>query len=222
MSARQRLDPPMDPVPCVVLVDDDRLVLHTLGQGLRAAGLKVFTADRGAEALCLCRTEAPDLAIIDIRMPETSGIEIARQLRADTAVPYIFLSASCDSDLVDIVVLEGAVGYLVKPLEASQIVPAIRVAIARATDLATLQRKETGLRLALANNQKTSIAVGLLMERHRLSREEAFDALRARARRERRKIVDVAAGILAGAEELLLRPADAKGERARMGSVARS
>ncbi|GMV55016.1 MAG: hypothetical protein AMXMBFR6_08210 [Betaproteobacteria bacterium] len=217
MSARQSLDQRMETGPCVVLVDDDRLVLHTLGQGLRAAGLRVFAADCGAEAVRLCRTETPDLAIIDIRMPETSGIEVARQLRTDTTVPYLFLSASCDSDLVDIVVQEGAVGYLVKPLDASQIVPAIRVAIARAADLATLQRKEAGLRLALANNQKTSIAVGLLMERHRLSREEAFDALRSRARRERRKIVDVAAGILAGVEELLLRPPDAKSERARMG-----
>ena len=83
-------------------------------------------------------------------------------------------------------------GYLVKPADISQIVPAIEAALARGKELGQLRETEMQLSTALANSRETSIAVGILMEREHLDRHSAFDVLRDYARSQRRKIKDVA------------------------------
>jgi len=176
----------------IVLADDDRLILSTLGHGLRSEGYEVFEAEDGDAAVALCKEKQPALALLDLRMPGMSGLEAARRLRAETDVPFLFLSAYGDSEAVQQATEEGALGYLVKPIDLPQIIPAIEAALARAADIRDLKESEYHLNRALAQGRQTSVAVGVIMERHRLTERQAFDLLRNRARAQRRKVIDIA------------------------------
>lgn len=188
----------------IVLADDDRLILATLGSGLRNAGYEILEAADGDEALRLCETEHPDLAILDVRMPGKTGVEAAREIRARTRVPCLFLSAYSGTDVVHAAIDEGALGYLVKPVDVAQVIPSIEAALVRAAENRQLQDSETRLSQALAGSRDTATAVGILMERFHLRRGAAFEALRFHARSQRRKIEDVAAAYVAAGDTLTL------------------
>ncbi len=190
----------------LLLVDDDRLILATLSPGLRAAGYKVVTAESGEQALKALQQEHIDLAVLDVCMPGMSGIDVAKHLREETDIPFVFLSAYGDDDVVSQGVAEGALVYLVKPLDVSQLVPAIDAALSRSHDLAELRQSQDQLTTALAANRNTSVAVGLLMERYRLSEREAFERLRSFARSHRRKLHDVAEEVVKSVEALIFPP----------------
>lgn len=186
----------------VLLVDDDRLVLATLGEGLKDAGYGVTVASSAMDAMRTARKGGIDIAILDVRMPEVDGIELAKQLRESTSIPFLFLSAYGDVEIVRRAADYGALGYLVKPVDIPQIVPSLEAALIRAREIGTLRQAEQRLATALAIEQKTRMAVGLLMERRRLDRDAAFEALRGLARSQRRKIADVAEELLAAADVL--------------------
>jgi response regulator NasT len=115
----------------LLIADDDRLVLATLGRGLRAAGYSTREAASGEEALRLAAECAPDLALLDVRMPGVSGLEVARRLAAEGRVPFLFLSAYGDEEIVEQAAEHGALGYLVKPLDVAQVVPALEGLLAK-------------------------------------------------------------------------------------------
>lgn len=186
----------------VLLVDDDRLVLATLASGLAQAGYVVQATGSAEEALRVLAIERPDIAVLDVRMPGQSGLELARQLREVGEVPFIFLTAYSDNDVVKEAADYGALGYVVKPVDIPQLVPAIEAALARAAELRKLRETEQQLQTALSEGREVSMVIGLIMERRRLDRQEAFDLLRTSARTQRRKIGDVAQEILAAAELL--------------------
>lgn len=169
----------------ILLADDDRVVLFTLAEGLREAGFDVVEARDGLRALALCQSERPDLALLDIRMPGLDGLELARRLRAETAVPFLFFSAYDDEDLVQRAVQAGALGYLVKPLDVARIVPMLHAALARSLDL-------DGLRAALQSNRLIGTAVGIAMRTWHLDQAAAFARLRKYARDRSIKLVDLA------------------------------
>jgi AmiR/NasT family two-component response regulator len=184
----------------ILVVDDDRLVLAALAEGLRTAGYRVTSVASGEDALGI--TDTPDLALLDVRMPGMSGIELGRKLREQGGVPFLFLSAYGDQEIVKQAAEEGALGYLVKPLDIQQIVPSIEAALARGGDIRKLRESEAQLNTALTGSREISMAVGLLMMRDRLNREQAFDLLRANARSQRRAVSEVAKELLKSAENL--------------------
>jgi response regulator NasT len=186
----------------ILIVDDDRLVLTGLQRDLEPEGYEVLTAESGETAIETCRENPPDLALLDIRMPGMTGMELARRLRTDTDIAFVFLTAYDDRDLVAEAVAHGALGYLVKPLDIRQVVPQIESALARASDLQAVRRRETTLTTALAGKRIVSAAVGIIMERHRLSFPAAFEVLRANARAERRKIEELAGELVQAVETL--------------------
>src|SRR3954468_21011345 len=116
----------------VLVVDDNRLVLATLADGLTRAGYDVIDADNGDDAILLARQHRPDLALLDIRMEGMSGFDVAAYLRESLQTPFMFLSAFADDDTVAQVKALGAVAYLVKPLDIAQIVPTVEAARATA------------------------------------------------------------------------------------------
>ena len=115
----------------ILVVDDNRLVLATLADGLTRAGYDVFDADNGDDAILLAREHRPDLALLDIRMEGLSGFDVAQYLRDQCQMPFMFLSAFSDEQTVAQVKALGAVAYLVKPLDIKQIVPAVEAAFAQ-------------------------------------------------------------------------------------------
>jgi two-component system, response regulator PdtaR len=186
----------------LLLVDDDRLVLATVAEGLRNAGFKVLEASSGDMALNVAREVDIDLAICDVRMPGMSGMELASRLCEEPRVPFIFLSAYDDEDVVRIGSEHGALGYLVKPLDISEMLPTIRTALVRAAEIRKLRHSEEQLNAALANSRETSMAIGILMERFRMNRATAFEVLRDHARSNRRKLTDVASELLDALEKV--------------------
>lgn len=190
----------------ILVVDDDRLVLATVTQGLLDAGYEVFDADNGDEAILLAHQHRPALALLDIRMEGLSGFDVAETLRDQYAIPFMFLSAFADDETLATVKRLGALAYLVKPLHVSQIVPAVEAAFARlrsdgpvATPVPVASAAETGPG-ALAD--PVPLAVGVLMHRFSLSRRQALERLLRQAEELQLTPPAQAERLLAAVEEL--------------------
>ena len=188
----------------ILVVDDDRPTLTLLANGLRRAGYLVTEALSGDEALRLALESNPEIgiALLDMRMPGMSGLDLAKALKEQTQVPFLFMSAHGEADIVRDATSYGALGYLVKPLEIAQVIPALEAALARAEEIKTLRESEAGLNIALARDRETSIAVGIIMERNRVDRKGAFELLRSSARSQRRKVGDLAEEYVNAAETI--------------------
>ncbi len=186
----------------ILLVDDDRLVLSTLGSGLREMGYTIFVADSCEKALEIAEKETLDLAILDIHMPGMSGVELSSNLRDQHGTPILFLTAYTDDATVEQAVTSGGIGYQVKPVDVPQLTPAIESALARGRDFQALEKNQTELAKALENSRYTSIGVGILIERQGLTEKEAFETLRRHARSRQERVADVARGMIAAADTL--------------------
>jgi CheY-like chemotaxis protein len=199
---------PASPRRLILLVDDDSHLIDYIAAVLQHAGYETLKAASAPEALLrVGEREAagePEiaLALLDINMPGMSGLDLARRLKDDTQVPFMFLSSVDDAETARQAASHGAVGYLVKPVDASRLVPAFEACLARADEIRQLRRTETNLNAALAAGRETSLAVGLLMARYQTDRNTAFEVLRDHARASRRKVNEVAEQLVA-AEELL-------------------
>jgi len=201
-KTRQAADGTAGPgMPRLLLVEDDPLVLMTLSRALRRLGYHVVEGASGEEALALAAKGAFDLIIVDMCLPGMSGLEAARQINARAGTPFIMLSAYSDPALVSEVTAAGALAYLVKPLDVHQIVPGIEAALKRADEIRRLKASEASINAALGQARDISVAIGLVMERLKLSREAAYEHLRSRARSQRRKLAEMARNIVAGSEE---------------------
>ena len=186
----------------ILIVDDDPLLLTFLTEVIGHAGYDTVTASCAEEALSVVAAGEPDLALLDIAMPGMNGLELAARLKADTSVPFMFLSAVEDTQSARQAAAHGAVGYLVKPVDAARLMSAFEAALARADDIRQLRRTEVNLNAALVAGRETSLAVGLLMGKFQTDRNTAFEVLRDHARSSRRKVNEVADQLLAAEETL--------------------
>lgn len=186
----------------ILIVDDDPLILTMLGTGLRKAGYEVLEAESGEQAIQLCNTRHPRLAILDIQMSGMNGIETARVLYHQFAIPFMFLSAYHEKDIVNSAVSEGALGYLVKPIEFSQLLPAVATAVARAAEFQTLHSQKEHLETALSQNRDVSVAVGIIVTHSGLNAADAEQAMRQFARKHRIKMADIAEQVINRAKDL--------------------
>lgn len=187
---------------CILVMDDDEDTRAILEAGLTQNGYTVICTSCADEAFNACMNRKPDLAILDIFLPGESGIDVAVRIRNETGVPFLFLSASDERNIVQQAVSAGALGYLVKPIDIFQLVPAVEAALVRATDIQALRDAQDNLSRAIADGRSTSIAVGLIMERFRVSEDESFNILRTQAHTQQRKIADLAEEIVEAAHRL--------------------
>lgn len=184
----------------LLLVDDDPLVIAIIGKVLTNAGYEVVEARTANEAIAHATTQHVDLALLDVELPGMSGIDLAQHLQMDGNVPFMFISSHGEAEIVKQATEFGAVGYLLKPFEPPQILPAVEAALARAEEIGSLRRSEAGLTAALHTSRETSMAIGILMSKFDIDRNAAFDVLRAYSRSTRTKISEVADRLLAAQE----------------------
>jgi two-component system response regulator MtrA len=118
----------------VLVVDDDVALAEMLGIVLRGEGIEPFFVFDGDKALAAFRETKPDLVLLDLMLPGTDGIDVCRQIRAESGVPIVMLTAK--SDTVDIVVgLEsGADDYVVKPFKPKELVARVRARLRRSDE----------------------------------------------------------------------------------------
>lgn len=183
------------PPATILLVEDNRLIAATMVTALERAGWRVLRAESVAQARKVLGSQSPDLAVLDLELPDGRGLELVEDIKAANS-SFAVLSAYDDARLVDEAVQHGAVSYLVKPVEPNQLVPAIEAALTQAAQLRRLRGNGIKLVAALATGRETGMAVGVLMAQRGLDRHAAFEVLRAEARRQRRKINELAIELL--------------------------
>lgn len=193
------------PLPHLLLVDDDRLVLSTLALGLQQAGYRITSAESAEEAEAfLASGDRPDMAILDIRLSGSSGLYLAERLQQLDRIPFVILSAYSDQPMIDQATQLGALGYWVKPMDIPKLVPALEAALARADELQELRVSRQQLQAALDAERNINVAVGITMMQFHLKRNDAFNKLRNAARTQRCKLVDLANEIVQAGEALNL------------------
>lgn len=189
----------------VLLVDDDRLILATMATGLLHAGYTVNTTESVDEAeTWLANHPRPDIAIIDINMPDRSGFELPARLNQLDDIPFIFLTARSEPEANTLANNLGAMAYLVKPIDSAQLIPAIETALSRAQDLKQMKSQQQQLQTALDGDRSVSIAIGIIMDQYRINYEDANTLLRQSARSKRIKLLDLATSIIHSRENLNL------------------
>jgi two-component system, response regulator PdtaR len=197
--------PPEQNKASILLVDDDRLILATMSTGLMQAGYEVNTAESVDDAEAwLASHPRPDIAIIDINMPNRTGLELPPSLDKLDYIPFIFLTARSEPEVNAQANSLGAMAYLVKPIDSAQLIPAIQTALSRAQDVKQMKIQQQQLQSALDGDRSVSVAIGIIMDQYRISYEEANSMLRNNARNKRIKLVDLATSIIHSRESLNL------------------
>ena len=163
----------------ILVAEDETIIRLDLKALLERAGFEVCAEARdGEEAVALARSERPDVAVLDVKMPKLDGIEAARRILDERPIPIVMLTAYGQDELVGRAVEAGVFGYLVKPFREVDLLPAIQAARARHEELTALREQVDSLAEALAARKSIERAKGLLMEREGLSEQEAFARLR--------------------------------------------
>jgi DNA-binding response OmpR family regulator len=123
----------------ILVVDDETTLRETLVEALEAEGFRVVAAADGREALTVFRAERPDLILLDVMLPELSGVEVCRIIRAESSVPIVMLTAK-DSELDKVVGLElGADDYVTKPFSIRELSARIRALFRRSEQAVALE-----------------------------------------------------------------------------------
>ena len=182
----------------ILIAEDETIIRLDLRDLLVRAGFEVCAEARdGEEAVELARSEQPDLAIMDVKMPKLDGIDAARRILDERPIPIVMLTAYGQEELVSRAVEAGVFGYLVKPFRESDLLPAIQTARARHDELSALREEAESLAEALSARKAIERAKGLLMEKEGLSEQDAFARLRRASQVSGRPLKVVAEAVVA-------------------------
>jgi response regulator NasT len=186
----------------VLVAEDETIIRLDLRELLERAGFEVCAEARdGVEAVELARSERPDVAVLDVKMPRLDGIEAARRILDERPIPIVMLTAYGQDELVSRAVEAGVFGYLVKPFRESDLLPAIQTARARHEELVALREEAESLAEALSARKSIERAKGLLMTKEGLSEQDAFARLRKASQISGRPMRVVAEALIATFED---------------------
>ena len=151
---------------------------------------------RGDHAVDLVAELDPDVVILDIKMPGLDGIEAARRIAASHDAAVVILTAFSQRDLINQAIEAGALAYLVKPFQRSELVPAVEVALARHREMRALTDQARTLAELLEARKVIDRAKGLLMDEAGMTEDQAFGFIRSTAMSGRRTMADVARAVI--------------------------
>lgn len=181
----------------VVLAEDEAIVRLDLKETLEEEGYEVVgDTGRGDHAVELVAELDPDVVILDIRMPGLDGIEAASRIAASHDAAVVILTAYSQRDLVDRAIEAGALAYLVKPFQRSELVPAVEVARARHREMRALTDQARTLADRLEARKVIDRAKGVLIDEAGLAEADAFRFLQTTAMSSRLTMADVAHQVL--------------------------
>ncbi len=183
----------------IVLAEDEPIIRLDLAETLRSEGYDVVAdTGRGDEAVALVKTHAPDLVLLDVKMPGLDGISAAEIITEETRTAVVVLTAFSQRDLIERAVEAGAMTYLVKPYQRSELVAAIETARARFREFALLEDQVSDLSERLEVRKLIDRAKGRLIDEHNMSEHDAFRFLQQQAMSSRRSMAEVANDVLSG------------------------
>ncbi|OYT75210.1 MAG: response regulator [Armatimonadetes bacterium JP3_11] len=181
----------------IVIADDEPIILLDLRQMLEELGMSVVgEASDGKQAVEKVRQLKPDLAILDVKMPEMDGIEAARVLHEERLAPVILLTAYSDSELIQRAKQAGVYGYIVKPFKQADLTPAIEVALARYQEARELEQQVDDLKEALETRKIIERAKGILMDTYGLREQEAYRRIQVQSMNTRKSMREIAEAII--------------------------
>jgi response regulator NasT len=186
----------------VLVAEDEALIRLDLAEMLREEGYDVVgEAGDGQEAVDLAEKLRPDLVIMDVKMPRRDGIDAASEIASKRIAPIVVLTAFSQRDLVERARDAGAMAYLVKPFNASDLIPAIEVAVSRFGEITALEIEVANLSDRLETRKLVERAKGLLQSKHQMTEPEAFKWIQRAAMDRRTTMKRVAEVVLETLDE---------------------
>jgi response regulator NasT len=183
--------------PRVVIAEDEALIRLDLAEMLAEEGYQVVgEAGDGERAVALTEELRPDLVVLDVKMPKLDGISAASRIAEQRIAPVVILTAFSQRDLVDRARDAGAMAYLVKPFDKSDLVPAIEMARSRFAELRQLEAEVADLSERLETRKVIDRAKGVLQESLGISEPDAFRWIQKTAMDLRLSMRDVAHGVV--------------------------
>jgi response regulator NasT len=182
----------------VVIAEDEALIRLDLAEMLVEEGYEVVgEAGDGETAVRLAEELKPDLVILDIKMPIMDGLAAAERIAGTRIAPVIILTAFSQRDLVERARAAGAMAYLVKPFQKSDLVPAMEIALSRYAEIAALESEVAGLTDRLETRKTVERAKGTLMTTYGMAEPQAFKWIQRMAMDHRMTMREVAERIVA-------------------------
>ncbi|MDR1265816.1 MAG: response regulator [Propionibacteriaceae bacterium] len=183
--------------PRVLVAEDEALIRMDLVELLTDEGYEVVgQASDGEEAVALARDLTPDVVVMDVKMPKLDGISAAETIVGERIAAVVMLTAFSQRDLIGRAAEAGAMGYIVKPFDASDVVPAIEVALARFNQILAVEAEVVDLEERLVSRKTVDQAKALLQEGLGLSEAEAFRWIQKTAMDLRKPMREVAQGVI--------------------------
>jgi AmiR/NasT family two-component response regulator len=181
----------------VVIAEDEAIIRLDLKETLEEEGYEVVgETGRGDEAVRLVTELGPDVAILDIKMPGLDGLAAAREIAKDRGAAVLILTAFSQRDLIEQARDAGALAYLVKPFQRSELIPAVEVALGRFREVKALESEVKDLADQLETRRLVDRAKGLLMDTQGLSEGEAFSFVQKTAMSERTTMKEIARRVI--------------------------
>ena len=181
-----------------MIAEDEALIRLDLKEMLEEEGYEVAgEAADGEKAVELATALKPGLVILDVKMPGLDGISAAERIAADQLAPVVILTAFSQRELVERARDAGAMAYLVKPFQRSELVPALEVALGRFQEIKALHDQAQSLEEQLATRKLVDRAKGKLMDAHGLSEQDAFSFIQRTAMQQRLTMRVVSEQVLA-------------------------
>jgi AmiR/NasT family two-component response regulator len=182
----------------VVIAEDEALIRLDLAEMLVEEGYDVVgQAEDGEKAVELAVDLRPDLVILDVKMPRLDGIAAAEQIAGRRIAPVVILTAFSQRDLVERARDAGAMAYLVKPFDQTDLVPAIEMAVSRFAEVRQLESEVQDLSERLETRKAVDRAKGILQQSLGLSEPESFRWIQKTAMDLRLSMRQVADGVVA-------------------------
>ncbi len=183
--------------PRILIAEDEAIIRLDLKEMLEEEGFEVVAeASDGEAAVRLAREKNPDLIIMDVKMPGTDGLSAAERIAHEELGAVLILTAFSQRDLVQRAAEAGALGYLVKPFQKTDLLPAIEIALARHAELKAVKKESANLAEQLETRKVVDRAKGHLMDTKGMPEAEAFRYLQKRAMDERRPMREIASEVL--------------------------
>ena len=197
VRAREEFQEDMKKKPTVLVAEDEALIRLDLVELLTEEGYDVIAeVGDGEEAVRLARELEPDLVIMDVKMPKMDGITAAEQIAEERIAPIVMLTAFSQRDLVERARDAGAMAYVVKPFGASDVVPAIEIAMGRFAEITAIEDELTSLEERFESRKIIDQAKGILQQDLGLTEPEAFRWIQKTAMDKRKSMREVAEGVL--------------------------
>lgn len=183
----------------IVIAEDEAIIRLDLRETLIEEGYEVVgDCGRGDEAVALVKEMKPDAVILDIKMPVMTGLEAARLIVETKICPVVMLTAFSQREIIEQARDAGALAYLVKPFQKSDLVPAIELAIARYAEMQALTGEVAALGAQLEIRKLVDRAKGILLDKYAMSESDAFAYIQKLAMAERVKMGDISRRIISG------------------------